>query len=88
MEISKEHIKLMKDCIGLKHKPIFGKKFKASQNRYFYLRCSLEQHKLWKDLCKIKYATFIYSNKVQNYYMLTENGIRFLELKYSILISL
>lgn len=87
MEINKEHIKLMKQCIGFKHKGIFSNKFKAKQNYFFYYRCSLEQLKLWNELCKMKLACSVYPFKAQPYYTLTEKGIRYLELKYLVQIS-
>lgn len=86
MEINKEHIKLMKQCIGLK-KSIFNK-FNAKKNCFYCYRANLEQLKLLNDLCKMKFAVYIYPFKGQPYYQLTENGIRYLELKYSIQISI
>ena len=87
MEISKEHIKLMKQCIGFKHKGIFSNKFKTKRNCFYYYRCSLEQLKLWNELCKMKLACYVHLFKAQPYYYLTENGIRYLELKYLVQIS-
>jgi len=87
--LNKEHIKLMKQCIGFHIGGILSFKFKAKRNCFYYYRCDLEKAKLWNDLCKMGFAKYIvpFGNR-QPYYFLTEKGIHFLEKKYTVQISI
>ncbi|MBR2386042.1 hypothetical protein IKA92_01945 [bacterium] len=86
--LTKEHIKLMRQCIGFHISAILGFKFKAKRNCFYYYRCDLEKSKLWNDLCKMGYAKYNvpFGNR-QPFYTLTEKGINFLEKKYTVQIS-
>lgn len=87
MKITKEHLKIMKKCIGFRF-VLFSNKFKAKRNRYYSHNCDLDQMKQWNDLCKIQFAKYISPKNRQPYYALTEKGIQYLELKYSVQISI
>ena len=87
MKLNKEHIQLMKKCLGIK---IFLRhNITVKRNRFNYFWCKgIEEIKLWNDICRCGFAEYRYPEKSQAYYFLTIKGIEFLEMKLGVQIKI